>query len=275
MAFGRKVVCQIGPPGEVGVKITDLKIAFEVKKTDQESLNEALVTIYNLSDQTISQISGKNKALVLRAGYEDEGVKGLFFGTVKDVKTSKGGADRETVITAYDGYKNGRDRVISVSYSPGIERQAVLRDLLQALGLPCTGCDLVTGSFPGGFSFIGKVLDGLARVIATTGGLSWTIQNESFLVYKAGEPTEFTGLFLSPETGLIGSPEDITEEPEDGGEAVKRYRVTSLLFPELLPGSRIKVKSKKLEGYCKVEHVVFTGCNLSESFQAVSEVVPV
>ena len=275
MAFGRQVICQIGTPGEVGVKITDLKISFEVKKTDQESLNEAVVRIYNLSDHTISQISGKDKALVLRAGYEDEGIKGLFFGTVKDVKTGKSGADRETTVAAYDGYKNGRDKVVSVSYSPGVKRSTVLRDLIQALGLPCTGCDLVTGTFPGGFSFIGKVLGGISRVVAAVGGLGWTIQNESLLIYEEGEPVEVTGLYLSPETGLIGSPEDITEESEDGSEALKRYRIVSLLFPELLPGSRIQVKSKKLDGYFKVENVTFTGCNMSEGFQAVSEVVPV
>ena len=275
MAFGRKVICQIGTPGEVGVQITDLKISFEVKKSDQESLNEALVKIYNLSDQTISQISGKNKALVLRAGYEDEGIKGLFFGSVKDVQTGKPGTDRETVITAFDGYKNGKEKVISVSYKPGVKRNTVLQDLLQALGMPCSGCDLVTGSFSGGFSFIGKVIDALEKVIKAEGGIKWTIQNESFLVFEQDQPAAVTGLFLSPETGLIGSPEDITEEPEDGGEAVKRYRITSLLYPELLPGSRIKVKSKKLDGYFKVENVIFSGCNMAKNYQALSEVVPV
>ncbi len=275
MAFKRIVICQIGSPGEIGVQISDLKIKFEVKKSDKESLNEALVTIYNLSDHTIGMISGKGKSMVLRAGYEDEGVKGLFFGTVKDVSTKNAAPDRETVITAYDGYKNGKERVISVSYKQGTSRKAVFQDLIQALGLPVIGADLITGSFSNGFSYIGKVTGALEKVVKAVGGLGWSIQNESYVIFKQGEPASVSGLYLSPQTGLIGSPEDISEESEEGGEVQKRYRVTSLLFPEILPRSRVEVSSKKLNGYFKVESVIFSGCNISEKFQAVAEVSPV
>jgi hypothetical protein len=275
MAFKRKVICQIGTPGETGIEITDLKISFEVKKTEKESLNEAVVRIYNLSDHTISLISGKDKALVLRAGYEDEGVKGLFFGSIKDIETGSAAPDRETVITAYDGYKNGKEKVISVSYKPGVSRKAVFQDLIQALDLPVQGIDLVSGSFPGGFSFIGQVTAALEKVVKAVGGISWTIQNETFLVYQNSQPATVTGLYLSPGTGLLGSPEDISEEPEDGGERVKRYRVTSLLFPAIIPRARIKIGSKKLNGFFKVESVVFSGSNRSDNFQAIAEVSPV
>lgn len=275
MAFGRKVICRIGAPGEQGVEIEDLKISFEVKKTEKESLNEAEVRIFNLSDHTRNKITGKGNALVLRAGYEDEGVKGLFFGSVKDVKSDNSGPDRQTVITAFDGYKNGREKVVSVSYAPGISRKSVFQDLTQALGMPVSGQDLISGSFPGGFSFIGKVTAALDRIVKAVGGISWSIQNETFVVFRPDQPAAVTGLHLSPGTGLIGSPEDISEESEDGSMPVKKYRVTSLLFPELLPGSRIKLTSKKVSGFFKVLSVVFTGCNLSDKFEAVSEVVPV
>ncbi|OQY32022.1 MAG: hypothetical protein B6241_12410 [Spirochaetaceae bacterium 4572_59] len=275
MAFKRKVICQIGTPGEPGIEITDLKILFEVKKTEKESLNEALVKIYNLSDHTISKISGKNKALVLRAGYEDEGVKGLFFGSIKDIKTGSSSPDRETIITAFDGFKNGKEKVISVSYKPGVSRKAVFQDLIQALGLPVQGTDLISGSFSGGFSFIGKVTAALEKVVKAVGGICWTIQNETYLVYEKEKPASVTGLFLSSSTGLIGSPEDISEEPEGEGEAVKRYRVTSFLFPEIIPRGRIKVLSKKLNGFFKVESVVFSGSNRRDNFQAIAEISPV
>lgn len=277
MAFDRVVELTIGPPGETGKQITDLRIVFFVQKTDKESANKAQIEIYNLSDETALEIGKAKNAVILRAGYEDEGgAKNLFFGEVATAKFSKTPPETKLEISAFDGQSNIQEKNISISYGPGTTAQKIFNDLVAAFGLPLSNASLVlSGAYANGYAFVGKIKDAITEVLSFT-GKTWTIQNNQLTVISPGESVERTGLLISPDTGLIATPEPLDDIDSDATtEVPKRYKIKSLLFPQMVPGAEIQLQSSIVSGTFRVETVEFIGDNFEGSFTAEAEVVQI
>lgn len=277
MAFGRIVELTIGLPGETGKLIKDLRISFFIQKTDKESANKAQIEIYNLSDTTALQIGKAKNTVILRAGYEDEGgAKNLFFGQVSSALYTKAPPETKLEIAAFDGQSNIQEKNITVSYGPGTTVQIIFNDLLAAFGLPLTNASLIlSGAYANGYAFVGKVKDAITEVLSFA-GKTWTIQNLQLTVISPGESVERTGLLISPNTGLINTPEPLDDIDIDATQKVpKRYKIKSLLFPQMIPGAEIQIQSSIVFGTFRVETVEFTGDNFEGSFTAEAEVVQI
>lgn len=277
MAFGRIVELTIGPSESVGKLIKDLRISFFVEKTDKESANKARIEIYNISDDSALELGKANNNVILRAGYEDEGgAKNLFFGQIADAVYKKESPETKLEITAFDGQTNIQEKNISVSYGPATPVQTIFNDLLSAFGLPLSNASLVLSeAYTNGYAFVGKTKDAITEVLAFA-GKTWTIQNQQLTVISPGESVERTGLLLSPDTGLINTPEPLEDVEEDATKEVpKRYRVQSLLYPQMVPGAEIKIQSSIVNGIFRVETIEFTGDNFEGSFAAEAEVVQI
>lgn len=276
MAFNRQIELQIGKPGEIGLLIKDLRISFSVEKTDTESANTAIIQIYNLTDDTIKRINRAGNILILRAGYEDEGIKTLFFGTVINSTDMKTGTERILEIQVADGVENIQDKNLTISYRAGTTVQKIFNDLILLFGLPLTNIGFsLSGQYVNGWSFCGKIKDAITEVLDKA-GLSWTVQNNQLVVIESGKSVERTGLFLTPDTGLLDSPEilvDTDNTPTE--EPPARYKIRSLLFPQLFPGVDFKLKSKNVSGNFKVETAKFSGDNYEGDFICELEVVQI
>lgn len=277
MAFGRITELQIGPPGEIGKLIKDLRMTFLVEKTDKESANKAQIEIYNISETTALELGKAKNLVILRAGYEDEGgVKNLFFGDVAEATFKKNPPDTSLEVLAFDGQANIQEKNISISYSAGTTVQKIFDDLLAVFGLPLTNIDLnLQGQYANGYAYVGKVKDAITQVLAYV-GKTWTIQNSQLTVITPGEVVERTGLLISSETGMINIPEpleDVDETPTE--DTKKRYKIISLLFPQLIPGAEIQVQSSIVSGSFRIETIKFEGDNFEGSFTSEMEVVQI
>jgi len=274
LAFNRLIELQIGRPGEIGLLIKDLRISFSIEKSDTESANMAIIQIYNLTDNTVKKINRAGNILILRAGYEDEGIKTLFFGTIINSTDIKTGTERILEIQVADGVENIQDKNLTISYSAGTTVQKIFNDLVLLFGLPLTNIGLIlSGQYINGWSFCGKIKDAITEVLDKV-NLSWTIQNNQLVVVERGKSVERTGLFLTPDTGLLDSPESLVDtdlKPTEDPPA--RYKVKSLLFPQLFPGVDFRLKSEKVSGTFKVETAKFSGDNYEGEFLCELEVV--
>lgn len=278
MALNRITELSIGPAGETGVLVKDLRMNFVVEKSDKESANRLNLLVYNLGRDTSDRIARAKNKVVLRAGYEDEGVTSLFFGDVVKVVDRKAGPDRLLDIEAYDGHFNIQNKNVSLSFAEGSTRQQVFNDVVSIFGLPLTNQGLtVSGQYANGWAFVGKARDALTEVLAPI-GKSWTIQNEQLVIITPGEVVQRTGLLISPSTGLIGSPEALSDQDErqvETEDVPKRWKIKSLLFPQIFPGAELRIESDVVNGAFKVETVVQSGDNYEGEFVSEAEVVQV
>lgn len=275
MAFKRIIEVSISPQNGQGIKFTDLRIVFNVKKTEEISTNTAQITIYNVSDETAKKVVRVGSKIILRAGYEDEGgVANLFFGDVQRAISKKTNSDKMITIDAFDGAQNKQESNIQLSYQSGISVNVILQDIISAFGLPL-GNKLTPSSlqYANGYSFIGKTRDALNEIVAYMGKI-WTIQNEQLLILNEDETISRIGLRITPQTGLLEIPEILEDKNEqtDVQEVPKRFRIKTLLYPQITPGVELKLESSVGNGIFKVETVELNGDNYGGDFVAISEI---
>jgi hypothetical protein len=272
MAFMRQVEVTIGPKGGEGVKINGLKIAFEIEKTDKPESNTAKIQLYNLSKDTHDKICVAGNHCTLKAGYADETSAAILFGDVVKGTRKKSGTDYVTEIEVKDGRVAVMAGQVSVSYAKDTAALTIVQDMIDAIGLPSKGTELIPpdAKYSGAFSAIGQAADILRNVLEKCNfGLWYTIQNEMIYILKEGEAAESTGLRLTPATGLLTIPQpvsDKTAETDTTKEAVNKWEFRTLLFPQLIPGAACKIESSSITTEMKVVKAKFTGDNWLSDF---------
>ena len=270
MAFMRQVEVIIGPKGGEGVKINGLKIAFTIEKTDKPESNTAKVEIYNLSKETHDKICVAGNHCTLKAGYADETITAILFGDVVKGTRKKSGPDYITEIEVKDGRVSVMAGQVSVSYAKDTDALTIVQDLIDAIGLPSKGTELIPSDskYSGAFSDIGQAADILRKVLNKY-ELRYTIQNEMIYILKDGEAAESTGLRLTSETGLLTIPQSVsdkTAETDTTKDAVNKWEFRTMLFPQLIPGAACKVESSSITTEMKVTKAKFQGDNWLSDF---------
>jgi hypothetical protein len=279
MAFGRKVEVTVGPKDGEGFIIDGLKIAFTIEKTDSPDPNTSKIQIYNLSKETSAKATVSGNHITLKAGYEDEKVTAIFFGDVLKGQRKKSGNDYITELEVFDGRAAVMAGYVSVSYAKDVEVATVVENLLDAIGLPYKGQENIPSGekYSGGFCYMGMAIDGL-RDVLNKYGLTYTVQNEMLYILKPGEGADNIGLKLTPETGLLTTPEQVSDKTGEGdeeAEASNKWKFTTMLFPELMPGAVCKVESSTLNAEVCIEKAVFSGDNWTGDFKIDIEGVAV
>jgi hypothetical protein len=271
MAFMRFVEVTVGPKDGNGFKIDGLKIAFKIEKTDSSDTNTSTIKIYNLNQDTSSKAAVAGNHIMLRAGYQDETIGSIFFGNVLKGVRYRDGDDYITELQIQDGRTAVMSTRVSVSYSKGVEAKTVAQDFLNALQLSFKGLENIPDgeAYPSGFSHIGMATDGLKKVLSRF-DLSYTIQNEMIFILKPGEAADTTGLKLTPETGLLKIPQSVSDKTGDGDdktEAKNKWKFTTMLFPELVPGAACKVEASSFSGDVIIHKAIYEGDNWGGDFK--------
>lgn len=248
--FIRNTYLRIGVPGQEGIEVNGLRIAFEVTKSDGQQLNTGKVTIYNASLTTSQASRVIGSTVQLYAGYGD--AAGLIFlGDITRSGYFKERPDTRLEIESGDG-QAARGKSISTTLKGEQKLGGVLQTLAEAAGLKLdtSGLDLNT-SLPstGSISLSGQALTQVNRV-ARANRLDWTIEDGRIIVTQRGEATQLPALVISPDTGLIGSP-----SPGDGGRLIVR----TLLNPELRLRRIIKLESRDYQGWYLVRRIKHFG----------------
>jgi hypothetical protein len=265
MAFKRFVEVIVGPKGGEGFKISGLKIAFSIEKTDSTDPNKSKIRIYNLSDDTHAKVIIAGNHITLKAGYEDETVAAIFFGDVLKGTRKQEGSDSITELEVFDGRTAVMSGQVSVSYAKETEARTIVQALVDAIGLPNKGMENVPAgeTYQHGYTFIGMAGEGLKDVLNNY-DLIYTIQNQMLYIMKPGEAADKTGLKLTAGTGLLTTPEPVSDKTSDddaNAEPSNRWKFSAMLFPELVPGAACKVESSTLNSEIVINKVIFNGDN--------------
>jgi hypothetical protein len=298
MLYDRVASLTVGPSGGKGREITSLRMAFSIQKGATATPNNCSLSVYNASKDTQALLAVIGNIIILKAGYaEDIGAATIFTGTISRSLTTREGPDWVTRVEMQDGLLEYRDTKVSVAYERGATALQVLRDLSGRFNLPVR--QLPTGltdrQYTNGFAFCGRLRDAMDKV-CDFADLEWSIQNRQVQIIRKGGIYRQQAIVLSPDTGLIGSPEQesktmtekaaakdgitanqpgvrrTTQRDEDGEIQqvlqVLGYKARTLLQPTLEPGGYVQIKSQGIDGeFFRIEELTHNGDTHAQEWQ--------
>lgn len=272
----------------------NLHIGFSIDKDTTRESNKAKLEIYNLAEATRKKVETADTEVEIYAGYERAGGAILAFrGTVTYGFTRDAGTDCITTLDLADGTKAMRDSYCSLSYAPNTSAKTIIQRCANEMGVPVVYGDEVgeLESYKNGFSYYGQA-DGALTEICNALGLSWSIQNNVLNIILAGGTSTNRGLVFSPQSGLVGVPERITQaeyksnksnpkktqkEKAKKEEPRKKagWRINTLLVPSVNPADMVKVESKWITGWFRVEKVSHRGDYNGTNWGSAMELIEV
>lgn len=276
--FDRVYRLVVGKSGAKGIEIVrPIRITFDIAKDAEEEPNDYTIRIYNLAPATRKALEEPGLRCVLYAGYaEEQGALLMAAGSVVFAYTKYELPDVITELTVRDGHVELRDTAVSIGLGPGAQASAIIRDIARQMGLPLVMADDVPDRrWHQGFSFYGAARTALHKVTQGT-GLEWSIQNQQLQVVQRRGTTRRQAVVLAADTGLIGSPERTREAAREKarvrdqktGDDVNLvsaqqqrdgWRVTSLLLPTINPGDLVKLESRTVQAFLRVDALRHTG----------------
>ncbi|MDT4851108.1 hypothetical protein FQZ97_852780 [compost metagenome] len=290
--FNRVYRLLVGKGGQKGIEIVPpIRITFDVEKDAEEEPNDHKIRIYNLNADSRKALEEPGLRCVLYAGYaEEDGPLLMAAGSVVFAYTKFEQPDVVTELIVKDGHVELRDTAVSIGLGPGAQASHIVRDIARQMGLPLVMAeDLPDRRWQQGFSFYGAARTALHKVTQGT-GLEWSIQNQQLQVVQRRGTTRRQAVVLAADTGLLGFPERTREAAREKAKVRDKttgddvnlvsarqqrdgWRVTSLLLPTINPGDLVKLESRSVEAFQRVEALRHTGDSEDGDWQTELELV--
>lgn len=271
--FDRRCAVTIGPEGGTGVRVDErFRVAFRVVKTLGTDVNTSDVRIYGLSQDTRQRILSEGEVVQIEAGYAS-GTEVLGIADITRAVVERQPPDIITLLECGDGVRALRDRKVALSFEAGASVQRVLDRIAQelALGERATGAQ-VEGTYREGVSFSGTAKDALNRVTQRA-GVTWSIQDGELQILDRVEAAQGRGVLLTPETGLLHSPERLDDVGlETDRQKQAGWRVRTLLNPKIRPGERLVIESAEVSGEYRIDTVEHVGDTRANDWFTEAEV---
>lgn len=259
-----------------GLRVEQLRCQFKVKKDSGSKPNTAELSISNLARATRASLQQRGVPLIIQAGYPGT-LATIFSGEVRTVDHVRRGSAWDTVIRSGDGERAYGFARVSKSYAAGVPVRVVLGELVASLGLDPGDSEALfatlTEQYVNGFVAHGKASAVLEEVLGAL-GLEWSVQDGRVQVLRAGGVTREEAVFLSPETGLLDSPEHGSGDGQKPVPKASVVKIRSLLQPRLKPGGRVQVESEGLKGVLRILSVEHVGDTEGGDWSSKLEAVP-
>ena len=279
--FDRVYRITVGVQGKDGViisagaKSNALNIKFDIIKDLTQRTNKCSLSIYNLSDDTRKLLEKEDTICTLEVGYsQSAGLKRIFVGYITQTRTRYSNGNVETQLELADGQIAIRDTVVHLSYSEGVSREKPLRDIASAMGLDLKiSKDVTFSTIANGLVLHGKGATCLDTVCNGTNA-KWSIQNNVLQIIKTEGTFQQEAIVLNVNSGLVGYPERILKADRKNiknqstnskkhkartKEKKAGWKLACLLQPTLNPADLIRIQSKVIDGWYKIESLKHVG----------------
>lgn len=262
----RRVKVVVGPPGQEGIEIGGgsppfTRITFQTKKTKNRHPNKCKIEIYNLDPTTAAFIESdeRRNSVQLFAGYQgslqtaqDNEAPGLIFsGEIRrgKARTALKGAERITTIQASDGGAGYRSARIFKSFSGQVTAFDVIKELGKAFNATIrVPADISDQPIDDASTYAGRAADVMQSLSESLGFNWWFEDDEIVIVSNDGDNGE-TAYLLSPETGLVDSPQ----------KTDKGVNLQCLLNPSLRVKRVVEVQAKDVRGFYRIQQLEHRG----------------
>lgn len=227
--------------------LDDVEIDFKVEFDDDPEPNISEITIYNLSDSSISTIK-KGSSIILNVGYEGD-VGTILLGKVEKSVTTWESVDKNTNIIIGDSSDVWMKTYVSKTYAPGITSKAILRDLAGQFGMELGDFRLTKDITYTKSKSVSGMLQTVMNSIVKETESKFHI-NKGKMYIRPKEAGDKTGFLLSSDTGLLESPMPFEEEVDE--KTISGYTVKMLLNHRITVDSILQIQSKTANGMFRV-----------------------
>lgn len=198
---------------ETALDVSDLHCSFEIHKNPGKEASYATCRIYNLNAQTENRLINEGDRLIIEAGYESGQYGKIFDGQIVwPSRSRENGTDYILTLMAIDGDKLLNGCFISKTVNRGLNQRQVIetvaKDAEEQTPVAKISDNLSTQELPRGKVFFGSAYQYL-KDACRGNAASFYIEDGQLNVTKLIDATDDEAIVLSPETGLLGSPEQV------------------------------------------------------------------
>ena len=271
----------VGDASGNALDLSQMRIQFMVRNGSVQTLKQADIRIYNLSDTTAKQIENEFTQVQLQVGYGGN-LSLIFRGTICWVYRGRLNAtDSYVRIVAQDGDEAYNFAVVNQTLSAGWDPSTVYGAVAKSMS-PYGVAQGYT-SISGNPAPRGKVLFGMARdrlrCLADSQQAGWGIENGSLNIVPYSTVMPGNVPVLNAQTGLLGVPEQTIQgiivrcllNPDVrsfGKLQIDNSAITSLTVKQQLTGSDVViVPSKDWDGFYVAHCVTHQGDTRGNEWQ--------
>ncbi len=285
------------------IDVSGLDIEFEILRSLKPTPNRAVVKVHNLNESHRGELLKRNKPdgpngrsvpvfVQVEAGYNDK-THVLLSANLREVASKRERDEWITTLSMDDGgtaVRGARFPEGGIQFTKGTPIGQVLRKACAALGVGLGNAgDYETNAevfgwgktLPHTMTLTGSAFDSLRRVIDSI-GITFSIQNGVLQLLPKGKPFFQTAVFLSPDTGLLDSPEAAIDSTVSLGFAREArgqpgtqkpptpkntgiLKAKAMLIPGLVPGAVVRLESLAFKGNYEISEVKSTGASWDKS----------
>lgn len=248
--FGRVCYLIVGKDGD-GLKIQNLRMTFDIRKSSGDNPNTAVIQIYNLNPEHQTQVIEEWADIQLFAGYE--GYERLIFnGQIRTAIPKVSGTDRIITIESGDGDREILRGFVNKTLEKGCSANDIVLECQKSMfDISTAHKDELDTSYSRGKTISGRASDVLNEQCLFSDA-QWSIQDGQFLFLQGDSVRPNAAWLISSETGMLGSP-----EPTTAG-----VKVRTLLNPAYLIGGVAKIESLIFTGGVRIETISHRGDNM-------------
>lgn len=265
------------------IQLNGLDAIFHIEKNLDPSPNRCELQIFNLSQENRKALHAQKEITVeISAGYRGYADKNntnpdseflIFKGDLQQVFSKKDGPDWITTIRTADGIDSQQQSLVSQAFKKGTAFTAIAEQLLGKTSVDFKRAleKIKSGDIPAAVKTVlnsytvqGSVAKELEKKFKEWGVKGFVSDGELQIL----KPGEFLGteiIVLSPDTGLIGSPELDTSG---------YIRLTTLIRPEFLPGYAVNVVTAEYNGNFRIEKMSYNGTTFDNNWYIELEASP-
>lgn len=245
------------------LNMSDLHCTFEVHKRPSQGGSYAVLNIYNLADETEKKLIQDADRVIIEAGYQgtisanpnqgildnvqnNEADQVAYYGKIFDGKViypsrhKESNTDYVLTLACIDGDQPLNFNYIAKSVNRGLNQRRIVETVCKDGKVEFPVASISDGLseqvLPRGKVFFGKPTEYIEDVCRGNNAI-YFVEDGAVNVYKLTDVAEDEALVISPETGLIGTPTQIT----DG------VKFTILLNPSVHIKTMIQIKNSEVK----------------------------
>lgn len=250
--------------------VTGLRVVFNIQKNLRSEPNSSTVKVYNLSQASRAELEYKPIQVRLDAGYDGELAR-ILVGDLTWHESTHEGVDWVTTLQVGEGHRSYNHARVNRSFKGGASVRAMLTEAVGAAGMKVPtsidGVKELAGNVVSGTVLQGPAHREITKILRPH-GYEWSVQDGELQILKADQVRADEAILISQDTGMLGSPSYGTP-PAKGKRPILKVQKT--LDARLLPGRKVKIEARRINGLFKIERVVHTGDTHGDSRSWVSD----